>query len=398
MKIDLLYEIQIPLPHGPTTEPDYFWQALAQVEAADRPGFGCAWAVEHHFLTEFAHYSAPEVFLTACAMRTERIRVGHGVALLPQRFNHPIRVAERAATLDICSKGRLEFGTGRSSPYEQEGFEVPTPLSRIARIDGFPPLSQILPPPRNGLDDDGDADDDHCKSTADNDESRPRGVDSQEVLRVNKLALVSVLLVSLGLSAPALATEPGTPMDCSDLELAPGLTCTTVSGPDVDLLSEGVVDNDGRVLVRADGSISDNLEVIGACGTTDLVRAALLYLDDVDGSRTPLVTVRWRCLDASAGRFEFVRFSNVLFHAAPGSLLVGAFSGCAATGGADCPGYPSMSWTARIDGFTPLADVLPPPPLPEPLCSNGRDDDGDGRTDAADAHCKSDADNDESRP
>jgi hypothetical protein len=273
VKIDLLYEIQIPLPHGPTTERDYFWQALAQVEAADRAGFGCAWAVEHHFLTEFAHSSAPEVFLTACSMRTERIRVGHGVALLPQRFNHPIRVAERAATLDTDSEGRLEFGTGRFSPYEQEGFEVPTALSWIARIDGFPPLSQILPPQcRNGLD------------------------------------------------------------------------------------------------------------------------------DDVDGSRTPLVTVRWRCLDASAGRFEFVRFSNVLFHAAPGSLLVGAFSGCAATGGADCPGYPSMSWTARIDGFTPLADVLPPPPLPEPLCSNGRDDDGDGRTDAADAHCKSDADNDESRP
>jgi hypothetical protein len=78
VKIDLLYEIQIPLPHGPTTERDYFWQALAQVEAADCAGFGCAWAVEHHFLTEFAHSSAPEVFLTACAMRTERIRVGHG--------------------------------------------------------------------------------------------------------------------------------------------------------------------------------------------------------------------------------------------------------------------------------------------------------------------------------
>ena len=215
---------------------------------------------------------------------------------------------------------------------------------------------------------------------------------------MNKPALVSALLLSLGFSAPALATEPGTPMDCSDLELAPGLTCTTVSGPDVAVQSEGVVDNDGRVLVRASGSIEDNLEVIGACGTTDLVRAALLYVDDVDGSRTPLVTVRWRCLDAPAGRLEFMRFSNVLFHAVPGSLFVGAFSSCAAAGGAGCPGYPFMSWTARIDGFTPLADVLPPPPQPPPLCSNGLDDDGDGRIDAADPHCKSDADNDESRP
>jgi alkanesulfonate monooxygenase SsuD/methylene tetrahydromethanopterin reductase-like flavin-dependent oxidoreductase (luciferase family) len=63
-------------------------------------------------------------------MRTERIRIGHGVVLLPDRFNHPIRVAERAAALDIVSNGRLEFGTGRSSGYEQEGFRVPPDESR----------------------------------------------------------------------------------------------------------------------------------------------------------------------------------------------------------------------------------------------------------------------------
>lgn len=59
-----------------------------------------------------------------------------------------------------------------------------------------------------------------------------------------------------------------------------------------------------------------------------------------------------------------------------------------------CP-YPFSSWIARIDGFTPLADVLPPP---RPQCGNGLDDDADGRIDAADAHCKSETDNDESRP
>jgi alkanesulfonate monooxygenase SsuD/methylene tetrahydromethanopterin reductase-like flavin-dependent oxidoreductase (luciferase family) len=130
MKIDLLYEIQIPRPHDADSERRAFREALEQVEAAERAGFGCVWAVEHHFLTEFAHSSAPEVFLTAAAMRTERIRIGQGVALLPYRFNHPIRVAERAATLDIVSNGRLEFGTGRSSSYEQEGFEVPLEESR----------------------------------------------------------------------------------------------------------------------------------------------------------------------------------------------------------------------------------------------------------------------------
>src|SRR2546428_6692487 len=88
------------------------------------------WEVEHHFLTEFAHSSAPEVFLAGVAQRARRIRLGHGVVLLPHKFNRPIRVAERVATLDLLSDGRVEFGTGRSSQFEQAGFEVDTELSR----------------------------------------------------------------------------------------------------------------------------------------------------------------------------------------------------------------------------------------------------------------------------
>lgn len=126
MKIDLLYEIQCP----GRSEYDAYWEALEQIELADRMGFGAVWCVEHHFLTDFAHSSAPEVFLSAAAQRTERIRIGHGVVLLPAPFNHPIRVAERIGALDILSKGRVEFGTGRSSAYEQEGFQVPTAESR----------------------------------------------------------------------------------------------------------------------------------------------------------------------------------------------------------------------------------------------------------------------------
>ncbi|HBZ71841.1 MAG TPA: LLM class flavin-dependent oxidoreductase, partial [Deltaproteobacteria bacterium] len=124
MKIDLLYEIQIPKPHDERSEYRAYWEAMEQIELADRMGFSTAWAVEHHFLTEFAHSSAPEVFLAAVAQRTQRIRVGHAVTLLPYPFNHPIRVAERIGALDIVSNGRVEFGTGRSSAYEQEGFEV----------------------------------------------------------------------------------------------------------------------------------------------------------------------------------------------------------------------------------------------------------------------------------
>jgi alkanesulfonate monooxygenase SsuD/methylene tetrahydromethanopterin reductase-like flavin-dependent oxidoreductase (luciferase family) len=130
MKFDLLYELQTPKPHDERSEWRSYKEALEQIELADRLGFSTVWAVEHHFLVEFAHSSAPEVFLAAAAQRTSRIRIGHGVVLLPSKFNHPIRVAERAAALDLISDGRLEFGTGRSSQYEQAGFEIDTERSR----------------------------------------------------------------------------------------------------------------------------------------------------------------------------------------------------------------------------------------------------------------------------
>jgi alkanesulfonate monooxygenase SsuD/methylene tetrahydromethanopterin reductase-like flavin-dependent oxidoreductase (luciferase family) len=130
MKFDLLYELQLPKPHDARSEYRCYQEALAQIELADRLGFDTVWAVEHHFLVEFAHSSAPEVLLAAAAERTQRIRIGHGVVLLPDRFNHPIRVAERVAALDLVSGGRVEFGTGRSSQYEQEGFGIDTARSR----------------------------------------------------------------------------------------------------------------------------------------------------------------------------------------------------------------------------------------------------------------------------
>jgi hypothetical protein len=115
MKIDLVYELEMPKPWGPDTEYNIYWEAMEQIEAADRYGFDTVWEVEHHFLEEYSHSSAPEVFLAAVAQRTHNIRIGHGVVLLPPEFNHPIRVAERVAALDIMSKGRLEFGTARTS-------------------------------------------------------------------------------------------------------------------------------------------------------------------------------------------------------------------------------------------------------------------------------------------
>ena len=97
---------------------------MAQAVLADELGYHCVWEVEHHGLYEYSHSSAPEVFLAFVAARTKRIRIGHGVTLLPYRYNHPIRIAERVATLDILSGGRVSWGSGKSSSLvEQVAFE-----------------------------------------------------------------------------------------------------------------------------------------------------------------------------------------------------------------------------------------------------------------------------------
>ena len=125
MKFGLMYEIQVREPHYPGIERDRYKQVLAQVDLADDLGYDYFWSVEHHFLREISHCSAPEVLYGAISQRTKRIRIGHAVVLLPYQYNHPIRVAERAAVLDIISDGRMDLGTGRSAtPVEIEGFEI----------------------------------------------------------------------------------------------------------------------------------------------------------------------------------------------------------------------------------------------------------------------------------
>lgn len=125
MKFGLFYEHQIPRPWHDGAEHKLFQDALAQVELADRLGFDYIWEVEHHFLEEYSHSSAPEVFLAACSQRTTQIRLGHGIVLMPPAYNHPARVAERIATLDLVSNGRVEWGTGESASHiELGGFNV----------------------------------------------------------------------------------------------------------------------------------------------------------------------------------------------------------------------------------------------------------------------------------
>lgn len=124
MEFSLLIEIQIASP-TPSSERQAFHDAVAQAELAEELGYHCVWAVEHHGLYEYSHCSAPEVLLAYIAARTTRIRLGHAVTLTPHRYNHPMRVAERVAVLDILSDGRVSWGSGKSaSRTEQGAFEI----------------------------------------------------------------------------------------------------------------------------------------------------------------------------------------------------------------------------------------------------------------------------------
>ena len=121
MKFGIFFELSVPRPWDDGAEKAVYDNSLEQARLADELGFDWVWAVEHHFLEEYSHCSAPEVFLAAVAAQTERIRVGHGVVVCVPQMNHPIRLAERAAVLDVISNGRLEFGTGRSSTWTELG-------------------------------------------------------------------------------------------------------------------------------------------------------------------------------------------------------------------------------------------------------------------------------------
>jgi len=125
MRFGVFYEMQLPRPWAPDDERRLFHEALDQVVLADRLGYDYAWEVEHHFLDEYSHSSAPEVFLAAAAARTRRIRLGHGIRQVIPNYNHPARTAEALATLDLISEGRVDFGIGEGATrLELGGFGI----------------------------------------------------------------------------------------------------------------------------------------------------------------------------------------------------------------------------------------------------------------------------------
>ena len=125
MDFALFYEIPVARPWSKRSEYEAYQNTIEQAVLGDRAGFHSFWTVEHHFLEEFSHCSAPGVLYGNIAARTQNIRIGHGVRLLPFPYNHPVRAAEAAAVLDLISDGRLEFGTGRSATRtELEAFGI----------------------------------------------------------------------------------------------------------------------------------------------------------------------------------------------------------------------------------------------------------------------------------
>ncbi len=145
MRFGVFYELQLPRPWAAGDEHRLFHQALAQVALADRLGYDYAWEVEHHFLDEYSHSSAPEVFLAAAAAQTRRIRLGHGIRQVIPNYNHPARTAEALATLDIVSDGRVDFGFGEGATrLELGGFKIPAKEKRAMAIEAAEQIANML--------------------------------------------------------------------------------------------------------------------------------------------------------------------------------------------------------------------------------------------------------------
>src|SRR5499433_4333018 len=119
---------QLPCAPG-YSEPQRYKDIIAQIELGDAVGFDTAWLGEIHFIREFSILADPLMVLAAAAQRTSRIRLGTAVTLLP--LHSPVKIVEEAATADILSDGRLEFGVGRGAfPLYYVGFDVPQEESR----------------------------------------------------------------------------------------------------------------------------------------------------------------------------------------------------------------------------------------------------------------------------
>lgn len=137
MDFSMIFEAQLTDP-TPERERRLLLDSVEQAVYGEEMGFDRIWAVEHHGLERYAHMTASEIFLTWVAARTSRIRIGHGVVCMPFKYNHPVRVAERAGMLDALSGGRLDLGGGRGSTRMEMG------MYGVDPSDTYPQLEESL--------------------------------------------------------------------------------------------------------------------------------------------------------------------------------------------------------------------------------------------------------------
>lgn len=125
MKFGLMYLFS---DFGSVPQNQVFKDVLAEIEYAEELGFDSVWLPEHHF-SVYGMLGDTLTLAAAIAQRTRRIKIGTAVVLLP--MNHPLRVAEQAALVDVLSDGRLLLGVGRGyQPSEFAGFGIDAGQSR----------------------------------------------------------------------------------------------------------------------------------------------------------------------------------------------------------------------------------------------------------------------------
>ncbi len=145
MRFGVFYELQLPRPWAEDSELRLVQEAIEQVQLADRIGIDHAWAVEHHFLDEYSHCSASEVFLSALAAKTERIRVGFGIRQVIPNYNHPSRTAEAVAMLDLISNGRVDFGIGEGATrLELHGYGIPAKRKQALAFEAAEQIANMM--------------------------------------------------------------------------------------------------------------------------------------------------------------------------------------------------------------------------------------------------------------
>jgi alkanesulfonate monooxygenase SsuD/methylene tetrahydromethanopterin reductase-like flavin-dependent oxidoreductase (luciferase family) len=145
MRFGMLYELQLPKPWESHSEQSLVDEAVEQCVLGDKLGIDYAWSVEHHFLEEYSHCSASDVFLSAIAAKTEQIKVGFGIRQVISNYNHPARTAETVAMLDLISHGRAQLGVGEGATrLELGGFGIEARRKREMALEATREIADMM--------------------------------------------------------------------------------------------------------------------------------------------------------------------------------------------------------------------------------------------------------------